>query len=53
MMVRVQMASIHAGNNIHILLEEIASIFVWKKAIMMTMDKVVNTPNLLLIKLEM
>ena len=42
------MASIRAGKNILTLLKKMKSVFMWKKAIMMTMDKVVDTTKLLI-----
>ena len=53
MRVGVQMASIRAGRYILTILEQMTSVFMWKKAIMMTMDKMAKLLQLLFIKLEM
>ena len=53
MRVGVQMASIRAGSYILTILEQMTSVFMWKKAIMMTMDKMAKLLQLLFIKLEM
>ena len=53
MKVGVRMANIRAGRYILTILEQMTSAFMWKKAIMMTMDKMAKLLQFLFIKLEM